>query len=95
MKNLRQTDYLGTMRMEKCTCCWLIPFWNEADIVVSRFAGAGIQKQDRGKNRGMSSDMERFIIVVVINTLVAAGYLIWNRVQNKERPLSYISPKAW
>ena len=39
----------------------------------------------------MSSDMERFIIVVVINTLVAAGYLIWNRIQNKERPLSYIS----
>ncbi len=35
--------------------------------------------------------MEKFIIVVLINTLVAAGYLIWNRVQNKERPLSYIS----
>lgn len=42
----------------------------------------------------MSSDMERFIVLVVINTLVAAGYLAWNRIQNKERPLSYI-PKAW
>ncbi len=39
----------------------------------------------------MSADMERFVIVIVINTLVAAGYLIWNRIQNKERPLSYIS----
>lgn len=39
----------------------------------------------------MSSDMERFIVLVVINTLVAAGYLAWNRIQNKERPLSYIS----
>jgi len=38
----------------------------------------------------MSSDMERFMILVVINTLVTMGYLIWNRIKNKEQPLSYI-----
>lgn len=35
--------------------------------------------------------MEKFIVLVIINTLVAAGYLIFNRMRDKERPLSYIS----
>ena len=45
MKNLRQTDYLGTMGDGKMYVLLANTLRNEADIVISRFAGAGIKSR--------------------------------------------------